>query len=167
MGADTELAKATWKPKFLSEFSMGGLDFERYNKWLDKADTTCATIQATDVPSIELVQQYFAEVNVLYKNWRAIISFKPLIEKIDAAVIQARTMKRQWETAIDLKTPFSKKRVLELVDLLNDLHTELLDIKQRIGLGIAVRKNLSVKQRIKMGMGVTDANKKWENMPEP
>jgi len=50
----------------------------------------------------------------------------------------------------------------ELVDILDGIHTKLMEIKQSIGLGIAVRRSYDTHERIKEGM----VSKKIYSLPE-
>lgn len=168
MGEDAnlkfDLGKSTWRPNFKSEYSMFGLDFERYAKCLSDLDSTSGLIHSVNVPSIELVQRYFAQLNVLYLNWRSLMNNKDKTTMLDGAINEAIKRKRQWETSMQLGSSYSKKLKLELVDLLNKFHMEILQIKQVIGIGIPVKRILSAKQKIKAGMNKTP---NWEGLPEP
>lgn len=160
----SKMNESKWRPKFVSEFSMGALDFERYNQWLKYTEYWSAEINSCDVPSIEMVQKYFAGLNILYKNWRPIIALKPVIDDLDEAIKLAKKEKRKWENSIKSGVPFSRILIQKIVDLLDDINTRLLYVKQVIGLGIVVKKNLTAKQRIKKGMGT---GKFPETLPEP
>ena len=149
---EPDLNKSQWKPKFKSEFSMGELDFNRYNDWLNKSDYSSAGINSCEIPTLEQVQKYFSEINVLYKNWRCLISSVEIKNKLDAAIKLARHKKRGWESSIAQGIEFNKFAIYGLIDLLDEIHTEILDIKQIIGLGIVVKKQLSMREKIKQGV---------------
>jgi len=160
---EEELNKPTWRPKFKSEFSMGEYDFKRFDFWLNEADKSSAYINSTNLPSIELIQNYFSQLNILYKSWRALISSKEIKEELDTAIKKAKVLKRIWENSILMGMPQDNRFVLGLTDLLDEVHTKLLDIKQVIGLGIVVRKSLTLKEKIKLGI---HGDKDFRNLPE-
>ena len=53
--------------------------------------------------------------------------------------------------------------IFEIIDILDDIHTKLMSLKQMIGLGIVVRRNWSTKEKIKRGMGLN--KDKFEGLP--
>ena len=149
---EDSLNKPIFKPKFKSEFSMGELDFHRFDLWLGKADETSAIINSCIVPDIEMVQAYFSQLNVLYKSWRALISSQVVKQEIDDNIQKAKHMKRVWEESNQMGNPVNNHYILDLVDLLDSIHTKLLDVKQVIGLGIVVKRTFSTKEKIKYGI---------------
>ena len=158
-----ELNKPVWRPKFQSEFSMGEYDFKRFDLWLGRAELSSATINSCEVPDLDLVQRYFSELNVLYKCWRSLISSVDLKTELDKIIKDAKLQKRQWEQTRITGLELNKVNVFNLVDLLDSMHTKLLDIKQIIGLGIVVRKVMSAQEKIKYGLNV---KKDFMNLPE-
>ena len=144
--------KPQWKPKFKSEFSMGELDFHRYDDWLKKTDLSSARVNSCQVPTLEQVQNYFAELNVLYKNWVALISSQKIKDDIYNKVNEAKMQKRKWELSIESGIDFNKVTILNLVDVLDEIHTKLLEIKQLVGLGIVIKRVMTTKEKIKHGI---------------
>lgn len=159
-----DLNKAEWKPKYLSEFSMGSLDFERYNKWLQHCERWSAEINSTANPTLEMIQHYFAGLNVLWKLWRPIVSSKLKSETVDNAIEYTKKLKRTWESSARKGTAFSRKYKNDIVDALDSIHTKLMEIKQIVGLGIVIRKNLGTREKIKVGM---QSGGYGGNLPEP
>jgi len=157
------LNKASWKPKFVSEFSMGSLDFERYNEWLRHCEKWSALINSTDIPNLEMIQNYFAGLNVLWKSWRPIVSVPKTIEQIDKSIENTRKLKRLWEDNLKSGLPHTKAKIREIVDKLDAIHTKLMEIKQLVGLGIVIKRNLDTKQKIRAGMRGGGYN----DLPEP
>ena len=163
METDNSFSKDSWKPRFQSEFSMGQLDFERFNLWLGRAELSSAMINSCEVPTLDLVQRYFSELNVLYKSWRSLISSSEMKKELDEKIDIAKHKKRMWEQSLGTGNPVNKVIIFDIIDLLDAIHTKLLDIKQIIGLGIVVKKVMSAKEKIKYGLN----NKKdFLNLPE-
>ena len=158
-----EINKPVFKPVFRSEFSMGELDFKRFDIWLRHIEHWSSLINSCDVPTLEMVQNYFAGLNVLFKNWRPIIAVPRVTTEIDNAIKECRIRKRVLENNIIIGIPSSKILMLKLVDNLDSIHTKLMDIKQVIGLGIIVRKNIGTKQKIKSGIRTKSS---MGNLPE-
>jgi len=158
-----ELNKAGFRPKFTSEFSMGELDFLRYNEWLKWTEHWSASINSTADPTLEMIQHLFACLVNLYDCWRPIVAVPSVAEEIDLAFVLAKTKKRIWERAIESGMPFNKRQVNDLVDLLSSIKTRLYDLKQIIGLGIVVKRNLSTREKIKMGI---HGDRNFDRLPE-
>lgn len=158
-----EAKKQLFKPKFLSEFSMGELDFKRYDKWLERSDLSSASINSTMIPDIEQIQMYFSELNVMYKNWKELISSPKIVEELDALILKCKKSKRTWELNIGSGIQFSVVNIHRLVDDLDELHTKLLKIKQIIGLGIVTKRVFTTKEKINRGMR---QNKMIGDLPE-
>lgn len=148
-----DLNKATWKPKFVSEFSMGSLDFERYNEWLKNTEQYSAEINSTDQPTLDLIQKYFSCLNVLWKSWRPIVAVPSKVEEIDNALKDCRDLKRFWEDSKRSSFPVNLAKIRQIIDSLDAVHTKLMETKQLVGLGIVVKKNMDTKEKIRAGMG--------------
>lgn len=144
--------KATWRPKFLSEFSMGQLDFNRYDKTLTELDAISAAVNSYHVPTLELMQQFLAHLINLYDNWRPLISIGTVADELDNLIKEGISKKRVWERLQRQNVQMNEKRILEFVDLCNKIKRRLLQIKQVVGLGIVVRKNMTPSERIKKGI---------------
>ncbi len=154
MSGDDSSKSSGNKPSFVSEFSMGQLDFLRYNKWLEFVEKYSGEINAMDVPTLQLCQNYFAGINTLYKLWRPLINVKNIREGYDKKIDTARKLKRKWEKSIinNQASFMGNKKILNLVDILDELHTELMETKQVIGLGINVKRLYESKEKIRSGM---------------
>lgn len=147
-----ELNKPDFKPKFQSEYSMGEYDFKRFDTWLGKAEFSSAVINSCEVPSLEQVQGYFAELNVLYKMWRNLISNPKTKNDLDEAIKTCKISKRLWESSRFTGIEQNKNNIFSLIDKLDEIHTKLLEVKQIIGLGIVIKKVISTKDKIKLGV---------------
>jgi hypothetical protein len=151
-----------YTPEFKATFDMGQLDYIRYNEWLKQTESCSAEINSCAVPTLEQVQKYFASLNVLYKCWKTLI-FSTVQKEIDEKILKAKNDKRLWEKNMSSGLPTNKVIILRLVDNLDEIHTQLMEIKQKIGLGIRVRKIMSTAEKIKLGI---QGSKDFENLPQ-
>lgn len=153
----------TWRPKYMAEYSMGALDYARFNEWLKHIEKYSSAINSTDSPTLEMIQNYFAGLNVLWKSWRPIQGNAVDIEKVDKMVAEARAMKRRWEDSLKTGLPLTKDFVQKVVDKLDEIHTKVMEIKQYSGLGILVKRTFTTSQKIKMGV---QGSGSFEELPE-
>ena len=158
-----DIVKNSWKPKFTSEFSMGQFDFARLDKTLTEVDRLSGLITSTDLPSLELMQAFFAQLKNLYDNFRPIISSGIITKELDEVVKEGKRRKRMWEQSKINSVPMPRNMILEFVDLLDALKTRLYDLKQVIGLGIQVRRNMTIAEKIKHGV---HGHNDFSNLPE-
>lgn len=142
-----------WKPMMQAEYPMWGLDYERFNYWLKWMEYWAAAVNSKEAATLEELQNYFSTLNVLYKEWRAIIAIPKTAENYDRYMKEAKELKRRLEREKANGLPTNKVIIQRLTDTLDAIHTELMELKQLIGLGIPVRKNIKMKDKIKMGMG--------------
>lgn len=157
--------KFNWKPRYFSEFSMGELDFQRHHICLSKCDEVASWVNSTHLPSLELMQQYLAALTNLHDNIRPIIASDKIKEDFDTKIKEGVKMKRAWENEFNQNIPRSPRKIIDFVDLCNELKKDLYDIRQKVGLGIVVRKNMDTRERIKMGMHRNKS--KIDNLPDP
>jgi len=155
--------KPGWKPKFQSQYSMGEYDFARYDKTLSRIDELGAIVNSCYLPSLELMQQFFSELINLYDDFRPLISTENISKSFDAVVEQGVKLKRIWENSQKSNMPVNSYRIFEFVDLCRILKRKLYSIKQVIGLGIMVKRNMTTQEKIKRGIhGDTD----FSSLPE-
>lgn len=155
---------STYRPKFYSEYSMGSLDFERFNYWIKEADMWNAKINAKLVPELAEIQGFFSALFVLFTNWKAIIALPQIQEEYMKLFEDAKKMKRTWERNVKMGIHVGDNVAIQLGDLLCHIHIKLMETKQIIGLGIAVKKNLSIQERIKKG--VRGSKDDFSDLPE-
>jgi hypothetical protein len=119
-----------WKPKFKAQYSMGELDYMRYDIMLKMSDEFRIRTICRDSSAIE---PYYAVLNTLYANWRQLIidlnKFDELFEKMNKAL-------KDWKAQTGIKT-----FPITLAEMLLNVHRDLLCLKQIIGLGIPVQKD--------------------------
>lgn len=152
----------SWRPKFQSEFSMGEYDFARYNKTLINIDMLSGLVNSTAIPSLELMQKFLSELINLFDNFRPLISIPTKVEEFENLVKECADLKRRWEGSKRNGSPFSTRLIFQFVDKCKTLKTKLYSIKQVIGLGIVVRRNMTTAERIKKGIR---GNQSFDNLP--
>jgi len=158
-----ESGKFEYKPKFLSEYSMGQFDFERYNQWLKYIEHWSSEINSVFIPTLDMIQHLYSGLNILYDSWRPLIASKGITTDIDAAFEFAKEKKRIWEKGVHSGIIPSDKFIHILTDKLMHIKRELMRMKQVLGLGILVKRNLDIKDKIRAGMG---RGEKPGDMPE-
>lgn len=140
--------KIRFKPKFKAEFSMGQYDYERYDKMLAAADHIA--IRCRNFESSFVVPLY-ATLKQLYINFKPIMyetRKKSIDEKFDE--IEKEVIKK-----IRKKTGY-KNFPLRTFKLLEEIHADILDVKQVMGLGIEVRRDISSKQKWDRALKIGD-----------
>lgn len=160
---NSDFNKPGYKPKFVSEYSMGALDFERYNGWLKFIEHWSAEINSTPIPNLDMIQHLFSGLDILYDNWRPLIGVATITQNIDKKVNEAKEKKRRWENLVKAGIAPPDKFVLDTVDILMEIKRKLMNMKQSVGLGIIVKRNMSIKEKIRAGMGRTT---KFVGLPE-
>lgn len=162
----TSKGNPNWKPKFLSEFSMGDKDFERYNELIKEIDRWSSEIDITAEPQLFQIQRLFTALKTLHRNWKPIIASKNINISIEDKVKEAKKIKRTLEQKEKLGLPYNKPLYLKVSDILEEVAEELMEIKQKIGLGTVVRKNLTTREKIKAGVRGSLKASKFHDLPE-
>lgn len=142
------VSTSTAGPKFLSEYSMGQYDFERYHQLLIMADFLADQVLNKNVLAIK---PFYAKLITLYSNFRALVYNKG---KWEVYKKDCEKLMNEWG-----KKSFSEGKNLFPVTLANKLiefWQELLLLKQIIGLGSVVRKNESLRTKLNRAAGVGD-----------
>jgi len=163
-----EKQESSIKPKLQSVFSMGELDFNRYDQHLKYVEEWCGKVNAIDIPELIMVQNYFSGVNTLYIIWRELIvvnNSKEDVDNLDKNILNIKKSKRKWEGGVRNNTPISPVLKLKLVDQIDSFTRELYKQKQWIGLGIVLKRNLSTKEKIKAGVKGHIGG--MDDLPEP
>lgn len=160
--ADTK-ADWNWKPKFFSEFSMGELDFRRFDGILKEIDRCSGMVNSCQYPTLRMMQDFLANLKILYDYFKPLISYKAVEEELEGLIKEGINLKRIWERAENINAPFSKVKIIQFVDKLNLLKTKLYTLKQYIGLGIVVKRAYTASERISSSFG---RNKSKGLLPE-
>jgi len=135
-------------PRFLSEYSMGQYDFERYHQLLIMADFLADQVLNKNVLAIK---PFYAKLITLYSNFRPLVYNKG---KWEVYKKESERLMNEWG-----KTSAKEGKNLFPVTLANKLiefWQELLLLKQIIGLGSVVRKNESLRTKLNRAAGVGD-----------
>jgi hypothetical protein len=137
-------SKGTWK----SDYTMGALDFERYEGHLMEADAYVKLIINKEPWAL---QPFFGVLKVLWINFKPIIRLQKR-EKYKEKIDLIEKLFKDWN-----QTNRNKGRMLFPLQLANELvefYAMLLECKQYIGLGIKVSRDESEFTKIKRSAGL-------------
>lgn len=137
-------SKGNWK----AEFSMGQYDYQRYHEHLTMADNLNMAVINHNVDAI---RPFYSIIKTLWVNWKSIVN-AVLQEKINRKMKEADILFRNWKAMnhTNNRIFFPEK----LADILIDVYSDLLVVKQYIGLGMLISKDESEKTRMKRAMGL-------------
>ena len=135
-----------------SEYTMGELDFMRYDRTLRNIDVCCAELNKTAKPTLEIYRAWFAELNNLYDDLYPIVTSRALQESIDEYKDKTLSQQKIWEQHLANGNNPSLKFIWNALDAINGFKRDLYFLKQHIGLGIRVMKKMTTKEKIKLGM---------------
>lgn len=155
--------KGSWRPKFQAEYSMGELDYMRYNETLKNIDILSAIVHSSSVPELELMQKFLAQLINLYDDLQPLFSNALIQEEINKIISETIRLKRVWENNKTSNMPINKVIVIQLVDLCRVLKTKLYYYKQVLGLGIQVKRMMTTAEKIKRGIR---GDRNFANLPE-
>lgn len=148
-------AKPVMKARFKSEFSMGQLDFERFHEMLFTMDKVACRARMFESDSLV---PFYSVLYELYKNFRPIVfetKRKSLDDMFDTVkrdiIIWRNSQVRRLGNPNSSMSSFP----LEILNLLEKIQTDVLEIKQVIGLGIKVEKDLTPRKRWERALGVS------------
>jgi hypothetical protein len=143
------------KPRLKSEFSMGQLDFERFHEMLQVLDKVAVRARMFESDS---VIPFYSILKELYKNWRPIV-FITKRQKIDETFDIVEREIIEWRNAQARKFGGANSKMasfpIHILRKLEDIQTDILEIKQVIGLGIKVEKDLTQKKKWERALGVS------------
>lgn len=136
---------------FKSVYSMGQYDFERFHKILLRLDEFSIELNSGNY---EIISAYYSTLRTLYRSW------KPLIHDsrkegddvwsrsdFEVAFRQVKPEVDRIRKNLFSQAKFSFKQ--ETLEVLDEIHTQLMIIKQLIGLGIEVKKEFTPNQKLK------------------
>ena len=128
--------------RYVAEYSMGMLDYERYHYLLLRLDEIAVSVGSYNIDSII---PYCSLLKELYINLRPIMyntvreKFEKWFEEIEKEKIKF------WQNLNKNKKEFPYR----LTKLLEKVHIELLETRQIMGLGIKVLKKRSEEAKLK------------------
>lgn len=141
------------KALFKAQFSMGQYDYERFNEILKAMDEYAIKVQNFESDAF---QTFYGILWELYKNFRPIL-FDTVREKFDKEFKDVRTKmleelrKNNIFVIQGMQYAFDKT----LIEDFDRIQMDLLEIKQIIGLGIAVDKVEELKTKLERVLGVS------------
>jgi len=135
------------RQKFVSQFSMGQYDFERYNEIFKKADEAGTQVWLGNNSAIKL---YYAPLYQFYIQIKNIILDREMLEDL------SKIIEKDIKTIDGLASQGSEysQVIPRLKNNIKIWAEKLYDIKQKIGLGIELNKILSEKQKWARAMRV-------------
>jgi DNA-binding transcriptional regulator GbsR (MarR family) len=133
-----------------ADWNMAVYDFERYNMLLKVADELAVRVRLFDPSSI---RDYYSVLKQIYINWRELMEektrkeFDGRFEKIRDNIFRLKDLEateeiENEETSIKMHIP---------VDL-ESIHEDLLGFKQRVGMGVPTRREITEEERLARGM---------------
>jgi len=147
------MEETKFRPRFKSEFSMGGYDFERYHKMLKVLDNVATRARMFDPNAII---PYHSILKELYINWRPVIYetkkkvFDKMFEDIEKKIVSWTNESRRVYGTDSFSFPSRIAKDLERI------HIELLEVRQLIGLGIEVRKEITQRKKWERALKIGD-----------
>lgn len=134
-----------FKPRFKAEFSMGQYDYVRYNRILEEADILAIKIGQMNIKTII---PFFSVLKVFWRNIKPNV-FETTKDNINGEFKKINNM-------IDWRTKGLPNPPFKIINKLEELHADLLEIKQIMGLGIQVKKELTKKQKWERALKIGD-----------
>lgn len=134
---------------YVSQFSMGQLDFERFDKILSAMDLWGARVWNDEE---EAIRPFFALCKQFYKNIRHIVVKR---EKIDKVFEETKSKIDDMEMLQGRNATY-KHLLPGIFDGLDEITNKIYEIKQWLGLGIEVQKKLSQKKKWERAMRISD-----------
>lgn len=152
--------------KFVSkgkaEFSMGILDYERYDANLKAIDNySIASLQSADY-----MTPWYGAIRQFWRQLRAVLlsidsndivveyddKFETIQLKIAGYMLTYNTIKaRNPNQEIDF---LNDENYMGIIKELGKLNEDMMFLKQNVGLGIVLRKDESFEKRLKRGLGL-------------
>jgi hypothetical protein len=130
------------RPKYLSEFNMTFLYFERFNEILKQIDEYGVRLNMYDTTA---VLPSFALMRQLYRNLK-VYMVKPTADKLD---------KQFNQVSNDITILTRKKQApMRLFQALGEINEALVETMQFAGFGVMLRRNFTDMQRAKKALGV-------------
>ena len=129
-----------------SEFNMALLDFERYDSMLRFADEAAIKVR---IGKYEYIPSYYSVLKQIF------INFIPFLHESAAKELDEKFRYVEKNMEID-----KNKVRLSVANILEEIHRKLLILRQRIGLGLPVRKiHLDKIERVVLGNVVSNSSK--------
>jgi len=146
-----------FKGKFRAEFSMGQLDYERYDAILRKLNYVAVQCRAGRKSFVFPFYALLKELWIIFQSTGTV--YQTEIEAVKVNWDELETMMK-FERRKESIMPSHLKQgyfPFKSVEKIEELYVRLMEIKQMIGLGIQIERTFTDKSLMKRGMGLDDA----------
>ena len=133
---------------YKAEYSMGQLDYNRYHQLLVAADELAIRVMMDE---IQAIRQYASLLIQLYVNLKPLI-YKNNHEKWEEQRTEITDLLQHWKKEGGMQQKFP----VRLKELLLKFHEDLLEIKQRVGLGVIMEREDSQSERLSKASGLEE-----------
>jgi len=148
------------KPKFKAgyrvEFSMGALDFERHHEMLRALDRVAIFVRAKD---ISYIVSYYTILKELYINMKPLMyetvkkEFKEQFKEVEEMMKEEEDV-LLGKVVVDWLQDDTDDFPLDLARKLEEIHMELLEVRQIIGYGVPATREETTAAKFKRGFGL-------------
>lgn len=149
-----------FRPRLRSVFSMGQLDFFRFDAILKQIDMVAINIQVPDniIQDKNILWQYFGGLYVFYLNIRPNIiaesgkkkddgkKSEDLQKAMDKYFLDARASLRLW---MRNAKPNRETIPFDIVEKLERMHMILMELKQQLGIGIEMKGRIDIDAKLR------------------
>lgn len=144
--------KKKFEPRWKAEFSMGQLDYERYDKILMAIDNYA--VLASQEP-VNYIKPYLSSLRQFFRQLRPILPIN-VKEKYDKEFNNLEDEVNNFlETRFKLTIILITKKTNLLLKKIGELNNEVLVMKQLCGLGIIVSKKETLQKRLERALGIS------------
>lgn len=152
-----ELGKLGEFDIYKAEFSMGLLDYNRWHKLLVLLDELAILVKEEE---IGMIHRYFAVLHQLYINLRSVM-YEGTRVIFDRKIEMIKKLFLDWKAQ-----PLPKKFPQTLVDSLVTFHQDLLEMKQKMGLGIIMERQETYEEKLARASGLEEFEYAWKGKEE-
>ena len=136
--------------KWQAEFNMGELDFRRFDIILKNVDQFGFMVFNGDTNAI---RPYYSSLHQLFNNWKCLI-LKAVVQDIEEKFNESSLLISQIDEDKSNSRHPNPRTVNRVVSLLDWINCTLIDVKQKIGIGIPLTTSRSEKTNIENYLGV-------------
>lgn len=136
------------KHRFKSEFSMGELDFQRFDTLLKFIDAYSFRLR---MGHYQYMKHLYSLLCILYNYWKPVLYDSNEVIEIDTIIDELEISLPIAEKVLEDETEptvFINKISTKVLSL----HKKIMNLKQDVGLGIVVKSEMSNRKMIKLGV---------------